>query len=110
MNHFCLSEANLAAPAKEISRREIECIAKLDQHIERHHKPKSILAPCVIDEVFYDDKRSAWRQGVVGCTDQVHFLFQVPVVEDHAHGDHIGVWQWVREEIDGLRCNSITKT
>ena len=60
------AEAGLAAPAREVGAGEVERVAELDQHVQRHHQPEGVLAPRVVDQVLDDDERAARRQGVVG--------------------------------------------
>ncbi len=45
------------------------------------------------------DEGAARRQRVVREPDEVLLLIEVPVVQDHAHGDHVGARQRVLQEI-----------
>src|SRR3954462_13257180 len=88
-DHLGAGEAHLTTPAEEISGSEIEGSAELDQHVERHHQAKCVLTSGIIDEVLDDNKRAARSQCIVRRTDKVHFLLEIPIVKDHAHGNHI---------------------
>src|SRR5215510_1094211 len=92
-------EARFAAPVPEVGAREIERVAELNEHVQRHEQPEDVLAPRVVDQRLDGDEGTTGRQGIVGEADEVPLLLEVPVVEDHAHRDHIGLWQRVAQEI-----------
>src|SRR5581483_12327779 len=84
-DHARLTEADLRTPAGEVGTGEVERIAELDQHVERHHQPEGVLAAGVVDQVLDRDERPAWPERLVRRADQVELLLEAPVVEDHAH-------------------------
>src|SRR5215510_12573900 len=90
VNHLEALEADLRAPTAEVGPRIIERIAEFDEHVQGHQKAKDVLAACIVNEGFDGNKSAAGRKSVVSQADEMHFLFKIPVVEDHAHGDDVG--------------------
>src|SRR5436309_8356872 len=88
-DHAHLAEPDLRAPGREVSAGEVEGVAELDQHVERHHESEGVLPAGVVDEVLDRHEGSPGGKRVVGGSDQVELLLEVPVVQDHAHRDHI---------------------
>ena len=86
-----LPEACLLAPSGKVGAREVERIAELDQHVERHEEAERVFAAGVVDEVFDDDVRPALWQRVVGRLDQLLLPLEVPVVEDQSHRYDVGL-------------------
>ena len=109
-NHFGPAEANLATPPGEISTGEVEGVAEFDQHVERHHQSEGVLPPGVVDNVLDDDERTAGRQGSVSCADELQLLLEIPVVQNHAHRNDIGLRQRIGEKIDSLGGDPIGKS
>jgi hypothetical protein len=70
----------------------------------------SVFASRIIDQVLDDYERAPRRQGIVSCADKVHFLLQIPIVEDHAHRNHIRFRQRLGEEIKSFGRDSIRKS
>jgi hypothetical protein len=102
VNHFEALEAGLAAPLAEVRAGKVERVAELDQHVQRHQQAEKILAPPVADQGFNRHQRSAGRQRFECRPDQVHLFLQVPVMQDHAHRDDVGLWQWVGAQFRAL--------
>jgi hypothetical protein len=73
----------------EVAAGEVESVSELDQHVERHHQPKGVLSPSVVDQVLDDDERASLWEGLVCRADQLHLPVEVPVMEDQAHRDHV---------------------
>jgi len=99
VDDFEASEADFGAPTAEVRAGIVEGVAEFDQHVEGHEEAHEVFAALVVDEGFDGDQGSAGWQGVVGGTDEVHLLFEIPVVKDHAHGDDIGLGERVFEEV-----------
>ena len=62
MNDVKTFKANLSTPPAEIPARIIACVAKFDEHVQRHEKPKRIFTASVINESFDSDQRAPRRQ------------------------------------------------
>src|SRR5690349_782899 len=62
LHDFVATEAGLTAPAPEIRAGEVEGVAELDEHVERHHHAERVLAARIVDEVLDCDERPARRQ------------------------------------------------
>src|SRR5688500_17496606 len=58
-------EARFSAPLGEITAGEVEGVAELDQHVERHHQSKRVFAASVVDQVLDDDERASFGKGLV---------------------------------------------
>src|SRR5438093_8063107 len=110
MNDVKAFETHFSAPLAEIRARIIECIAELDEHVQRHEKSKNILTSCVVNQSFDCNECTAWRQSLVSQTDEVHFLLEIPIVKNHAHRDQVSLGQWVLEEIARGSADSVTET
>ena len=102
-------EADFAAPFAEIRAGVIEGVAELDEHVQRHQQALDVLAPGVVDERFDGHERAAGRQRVVGGADEVHLLLQIPVVQNHAHRDDVGLGQRVFEKIAGRGADAVAQ-
>src|SRR5262249_25956681 len=76
-------KARLGAPAPKVCGSEIEGIAELEQHGQRHEQAEDVRATLVIDQVLDGDEDAASRQGLVRGADQRFLLLEVPVVQDH---------------------------
>src|SRR4051794_25269868 len=57
-----LAEPGVAAPACEVGAGVVEGVAELDQHVQRHHQSKHVLAPLVVDQVLDSDQGTAVRE------------------------------------------------
>src|SRR5215468_9435023 len=95
------SKARLGAPGAKIGAGEVEAIADLEQHAERHQESEGIHASLVVDQVLDGDEHAVSWQRLVGCADQRLLLLEVPVVQDQAHRDDVGARQWVAEGVPG---------
>ena len=73
-----LRKSDFFAPASEVRAGEVESVAKLDEHVERHHQPEYILASGVVNHVFDNHECPTVGKGVVGRGDQVHLPLQIP--------------------------------
>ncbi len=98
---FKALEADFAAPFPKIRAGKIKGIPEFDEHVQRHEQALDVLAPRIVNERFDGHERATGRQRVVGGANEVHLLLQIPVVENHAHGDDVGLRQRVFEEIAG---------
>jgi hypothetical protein len=49
-----LNPASFAATV-EVGAGVVECVAELDQHVQRHQQPEGILATRAVDQVLGDD-------------------------------------------------------
>ena len=58
-----LREPGFAHPSLAIGPSKVETTRGLNQHIQAHQQPLSVLAPFVIDDGFIDDQRSTRGQG-----------------------------------------------
>src|SRR6516162_6970230 len=54
-------------------------------------------------------ERVAVRKRFVGRAYQLHLFLQIPVVQNHSHRDHLGLWQWVLKEIAGCSADPISQ-
>jgi hypothetical protein len=90
---FVAFESCFFAPAPEVRAAEIKRIAELDEHVEGHQQAEGVFAPLVVDDVFDGDERAVLRQRVVGRLDQLFLFLEIPVVQNHSHGNHIRFWQ-----------------
>ena len=88
----------------------MERIAELDEHVQRQEQTKGILAAGIINEGFDHNESAAGREGVVGRADEVHLLLQIPVVQNHAHRDDVGLRQRIFEEITGRGADAILQS
>src|SRR6266436_5470996 len=109
MNHLEAFEADFLAPLAEIRAGIVERIAEFDEHVQRHEQTENIFTARVVNQGFYDDKRAACRKGIVGRADEVQLLLQIPVVENHTHGDHVRFRQRVLTEIAGGCAHAIAQ-
>jgi len=109
VNNLKSFEANFAAPFSKIRSRIIESITEFDQHVQRHQKALDVLAARIVNQSFDGYECAAGRERIVGRADEVHFLFQIPVVKNHPHGDHIGLRQRIFKEISGSGTDSISR-
>ena len=107
VDDFEAFEADFAAPLAEVRAGIIEGVAEFDEHVQRHQQALDVLAAGVVNQRFDGHQRAAGRQGVVGRADEVHLLLQIPVVQNHAHRDDVGLGQRVFEEIAGRRADAI---
>ena len=110
VNNFEAFEADFAAPFAEIGTGIIKGIAEFDEHVERHQQALDVLAAGVVNQRFDGHQRTAGRQSVVGRADEVHLLLQIPVVQNHAHRDDVGLRQRVFEEITGRGADAILQS
>jgi hypothetical protein len=93
VENFVPFESCFFAPAPEIGAAKVKGVAKFDQHVERHQEAKGVFAPLVIDDILHGDERAVLRQRVVGRLDQLFLFLEIPVVQNHSHGNHIRFWQ-----------------
>ena len=107
MDDFEMFEADLATPLPEVRTGIIKGVAEFDKHIERHQQPLDVLAAGVVNQRFDGYQRAAGRQSLVRGADEVHLFLQIPVVQNHAHRDDVGLRQWVFEEITGRRADAV---
>jgi hypothetical protein len=90
MHHLEAPEANLSAPAAEVGTAIIERVAEFDEHVQGHEQTEDVLATSIVNQGFNGNERPAGRKSVVRQADEMHFLFEIPVVENHAHRDDVG--------------------
>ena len=109
MNHLEAFEANFRAPLAKIRAGIVERIAEFDEHVQRHEQTENVFSARVVNQGFYRDQRTARRQRIVGRADQVHLLLQIPIVENHAHGDQVRFRQRVLKEIAGGCADAIAQ-
>src|SRR4051794_34065706 len=110
MDNVKAFEPYLATPLAEIGPRKIESITEFDEHVQRHEQTEHVLAARIIDERFDGNQSAAWRQCFICLPNELHLLFQVPVVKNHSHGDEIGLGQRIVEKVTGGRFNAFTET
>jgi hypothetical protein len=110
VHDFGLPEAGFAAPTIEIGAREIERLAELDEHVQRHHETKGVLAARIVDDVLNGNECAARGERAVGRLHQVHLLLEVPVVKDHPHRDDVRARQRIIEEIQRLGRDAVGET
>src|SRR6266849_4676762 len=109
MNYLEALEANLRAPLAKICPGIVERIAEFDEHVQRHEQTEDVFTARVVNQGFYGDKGAAGRKGIVGRADEVQLLLQIPVVENHTHGDHVRFRQRVLKEIAGGCAHAIAQ-
>ena len=109
MNSFKTLESCLAAPLPKIRAAEIEGLTELDEHVQGHEQAENILAPLIVDKIFDGHESAAGWQRTVSGADEAHFLFEIPVVEDHSHRDDVGFGQRIFEEIATSGADAITE-
>src|SRR5262249_46068591 len=98
-DHLGATESNLPTPPVEVPTRKVKRVAKLDKHIERCHQTKGVAPSLVIDQGLDHDKSAALWQGVIRGSNELHLLLQIPIVQDHAHGNHVRFRQGITEEV-----------
>ena len=55
-------------------------------------RPKAFLRAVVVDDGVVGDEGAAFGNGVVCLADQHPLFFEVPIVQDVAHQDDVGLW------------------
>ncbi len=100
-------EAGLLHPGRAVRAGVVESARRLDQHVQAHHQPERVLRSVVVDDRLVDDQGAARGHGVEGLPDQHLLRRQIPVVQDVAHQDHIGLWQRFLEEVSGHELDAI---
>src|SRR5215468_9413254 len=98
-DHLGAMKSNLPTPPVEVPTRKVKRLAKLDKHIERRHQAKGVAPSLVIDQGLDHDKSAVLWQGVVRGSNELHLLLQIPIVQDHAHGNHVRFRQGITEEV-----------
>ena len=84
-------EAGFLHPADAVGAGVVEAAGGFDEHVEAHEEAEGVLGAVVVDDAFVDDEGAAGGEGVVGFADE-HLLFvEVPVVQDVAHHDDVGL-------------------
>jgi hypothetical protein len=58
--------------------------------VQRHEQTKTFSRRAIVNEGSDGDERAAGRKSIARRADVVHFLFEIPSVEDHAHRDDVG--------------------
>lgn len=91
MDDFTAFETDLLTPPTKIRAGIVESVSKFNEHVQRHEQPKDIFTTGIIDQRFNGHKRAARRQRLIGRANEVHLLLQVPIMQDHAHGDDLEV-------------------
>src|SRR6266576_4545185 len=99
-------ETNLAHPALAVGAAVVEAAVGFDQHVQAHHQAEGVLAAVVIDDSLIDDVRAAVGQSVISLTDE-HFLrCEIPVVQDVAHDDYVGLGERILEKTARRECQA----
>jgi hypothetical protein len=62
VENFAALKPRFLTPAPEVGSTKIECVSKLDEHVERHHQTEGVFAPLVVDDVLDGDERAVFRQ------------------------------------------------
>src|SRR5436305_13498407 len=101
------SEPYLLAPLSEISTGVVERIAEFNQHVERHEQPEHVFPTPVVYQSLYCDEGAPRRQCIIGGSDQVHLLLKIPIMQNHAHSDHVGFGQGILKEVARSRRDSL---
>src|SRR6266540_6753048 len=110
MDDFKASESHLAAPLAEVRAAKVEGLAEFNEHVQRHEQTKNILAPRIVDDVLDGHECATRRKRVVRGANQVQLLLQIPVVQDHAHRDEVGLGQRVGEKIACTGADTATES
>ena len=71
------------------------------------HGRDHVLPAFIVDKRFDCHQRPAGRQCIVCRADQMHFVFEIPIVQDHAHRDQVRLRQRLLEKI--ARCRGDTR-
>ena len=109
MHHVKALKTGLRAPASEVRPGIVERIAEFDEHVQRPEQTKDVLAPGIVNKGFNRDQRAAGWKSVVSRADEKPLLFEIPVVEDHAHRDDVGFGQGISEEVTGSRADAVAE-
>src|SRR5207248_3442604 len=89
VNDFEVSEADFRAPPAKIRRGIVKGIAELNQHVQRHQQSEDVLATSIVNKGFDGYESAVGCQGIVGRANQMYLLLEIPVVENHTHGDDL---------------------
>ena len=95
-------ESDLGHPTPAVCASEVEP-KSLDEHVETHQQTECVLTPVIVDDRFMNDKRPTCGQGVERLLEQLTLLIEIPVVQDVAHDEHVGMRQRVGEEIPAVK-------
>ena len=90
MLYASLAEPRLLHPIRAIGTGIVETVGGLNQHIQAHEQSKSVLRAIIIDNAYLDNIRAALRNRFVSLAHKHLFYFQVPVMQDVTHHNHIG--------------------
>src|SRR5262249_7892527 len=96
-------ESAVAHPAHALARGVFESAGSLDEHIETRKQGFCLVAARVIDEGVVDDQGTCWRQRAVRLLQQHKLGWQIPIVQDAPHDEHVGARQFILEKISGMK-------
>lgn len=65
----------------------------------RYEQTEHVLTAGVVNESLNGNQGTAWRKRSIGRANEMHFLFEIPVMEDHTHRDDVCFGQRIFEEI-----------
>ena len=94
-------EAGFFHPSGAVGSGVVEAAGGFDEHVEAHHEAEGVLGAVVVDDAFVDDECSSGGEGVVCLADEQLLLVEVPVVEDVAHHDDVGVGDGASQKLPG---------
>src|SRR6202158_6115179 len=66
LNDLAMAEPCLFALLRELGAGEIKCVAKFDQHVQRHQETKGVLPELIVDDLLDRVERAPGRECTVG--------------------------------------------
>src|SRR5215472_14221756 len=106
MLHSSLPESLIVHPSNAISAGVVEPAVSLDHHLKAHHKAEGVFAAIVVDDRVVYQQCAAPGKRFVRLPNQPPLFFEIPVVQDVSHHDHVRLWQRLGEEAAGLELHS----
>jgi len=110
MQHLETLEADLRAPSTKIFSTIVERVTEFDQHVQGHQQTKEVLTSSSVNKSFNGDERPTRRECIIRCAEEMHLLLEIPVMQNHAHGDDIGFGQRVVEEVAGTGADAFRES
>src|SRR5215469_5619317 len=86
-----LTETCFLHPCDAICSRVVGPAWCLDEHVQAHQETEGIGSPLIVDDRIVSDECAPFRNGLICFADQHLLLFNVPVMENVTHHDHVHV-------------------
>ena len=97
----CGREARLLHPSAAIGAGVVEAARRLDEHVQAHHQTERVLRSVIVDDRLVHDERAAVGHCVERFANEHPLGRQIPVVQDVAHHDDVGLRQLLLKEVAG---------